>query len=75
MEELDDGEGQTLVVRHGGGGSDLSVVTEGGRPCRRRGSQLQAGHMRIRSQTPPPSMSVQNVLAARAELNRTRLSY
>lgn len=43
MEELDDGEGETLVVCHGDGGSDLSVVTEGERPwgsSSRRGSQL-----------------------------------
>lgn len=41
MEELDDGEGETLVVCHGDGGSDLSVVTEGGRdPASRRERQL-----------------------------------
>lgn len=28
MEELDDGEGETLVVCHGDGGSDLCVLTD-----------------------------------------------
>lgn len=34
MEELDDGEGETLVVCHGDGGSDLSVLTDGERPAK-----------------------------------------
>lgn len=29
MEELDDGEGETLVVSHGVGGLDLSAATVG----------------------------------------------